>query len=209
MARYTGPKCRLCRREGDKLFLKGEKCLTEKCPLNRRPFPPGQHGFRLKGRKMSIYGMQLREKQKAKRIYGVSEKQFRRYYEKAARMPGNTGENLIILLERRLDNVVYRLGFAKSRAQARQFIVHGHILVNGRKVTVPSYLVRPGEVISVHPKFTDNPELQGALKLWENKGLPSWLKKRDQYTGEVVAMPNRLEASHNIDEKLIVEFYAK
>jgi len=209
MARYTGPKCRLCRREGEKLFLKGERCLGSKCANEKRPYPPGMHGLRKKGRKMSVYGTQLREKQKVKRIYGVAERQFRRYYLMALRMPGNTGENLLSLLERRLDNVVFRLGFAKSRAQARQFVSHGHIRVNGRKVNIPSYIVKKGDRISVDEDFISNPEVAAAVESVTSTAIAPWLSKTDPFSGTVVELPTRIDVTHPINERHIVEFYSR
>ncbi|MEO0158015.1 MAG: 30S ribosomal protein S4 [candidate division WOR-3 bacterium] len=209
MARYTGPKCRLCRREGEKLFLKGEKCIGGKCPYEKRPYPPGMHGFRRKGRKMSIYGIQLREKQKVKRIYGVGERQFRRYYLVASRLPGNTGENFLSLLERRLDNVVFRLGFAKSRAQARQFVSHGHIRVNGRKVNIPSLILKKGDRVSVDEDFISNPEVASAVSSVSSSALPSWLSKPEPFTGTLVDLPTRIDITHPITERHIVEFYSR
>jgi len=209
MARYTGPKCRLCRREGMQLFLKGEKCFTEKCPLKRRPYPPGIHGPRKKPR-LSIYGMQLREKQKAKRIYGVLEKQFRRYFEMARKMPGNTGENLLSLLERRLDNVVYRLGFAMTRAQARQLVSHGHVLVNGEKVDIPSYLVKEGDVITLKEKTLENPFVKLSLQKRDSRPIPEWLSfDENQKIGRVLRLPERKDIGYPIQESLIVELYSK
>ncbi len=210
MARYTGPKCRLCRREGEKLFLKGEKCLTDKCPFERRPYPPGMHGPRRRRVKLTIYGMQLREKQKVKRIYGLLEGPFKRLFEKARKMPGNTGENLLVLLELRLDNVVYRAGFAKSRAQARQFVRHGHVRVNGKKVDIPSYMVKEGDVISIAEHFRNNPELLGAIELHKNLPRVEWLSvNEDEFTAKVVRKPTRMDITHPINERLIVELYSK
>jgi len=179
MGRYTGPVCKLCRREGLKLYLKGERCYTDKCAFERRPYPPGQHGptARLK---FSDYGLRLREKQKVKRIYGVSEKQFARYFEMAERQRGNTGVNLLILLERRLDNVVYRLGFASSRREARQLVNHGHIMVNGHVVDIPSYLVDVGDVIEVKPSSRDMDRIKAALEGVARRGIPSWLELRKE-----------------------------
>lgn len=210
MARMlTGPKCKLCRREGEKLFLKGERCLSTKCAFDKRPYPPGMHGLRRKGRRDSIYGIQLRQKQKVRRIYGVMEGQFRRFYEMALKMPGNTGENFLSLLERRLDNVVYRLGFAKSRSQAKQFINHGHIRVNGLRNTIPSYLVREKDQIAVDESFVSNPELLSALESFSTTSLPGWLSKTDKFSGTVNKLPTRLDIPYEIDERLIVEFYSR
>ncbi|MCF6191603.1 MAG: 30S ribosomal protein S4 [Candidatus Hydrothermae bacterium] len=210
MARYTGPKCRLCRREGEKLYLKGNKCFTSKCPFERRRYPPGMHGPSRRRRRESIYGMQLREKQKVRRIYGVLEGPFRRYFEEARRMGGNAGENLLTLLERRLDNVVYRLGFAVSRAQARQFVRHGHILVNGRRVDIPSYQVRPGDVIEVHEKFRNNPILKENLESVNEREVVGWLSLvKDEFRGTVERLPVRADITHPINERLIIELYSK
>ncbi len=209
MARDTGPKCRLCRREGEKLFLKGERCTSGKCAYDKRPYPPGMHGLRKKGRKTSIYGTQLREKQKVKRIYGLPERQFRLYYMRASRMPGNTGENFLSLLERRLDNVVFRLGFAKSRYQARQFVSHGHIRVNGRKVNIPSYTVRKGDRVSVDEDFTSNPEVVSAVESVSSGSVPSWLVRTEPFAGMVSELPTRIDVTHPITERHIVEFYSR
>ncbi|ADL06937.1 30S ribosomal protein S4 [Thermosediminibacter oceani] len=208
MARYTGPVCRLCRREGMKLYLKGERCYTPKCAIDRRGYAPGQHG-QMK-RKLSEYGLQLREKQKAKRIYGVLERQFKIYFEEAIRRKGVTGENLLRLLECRLDNVVYRLGFAKSRAQARQIVRHGHIEVNGRKVTIPSYQVREKDVIAVREKSRSLDFFKEMAEAGKGRIVPEWLSVNyDTLTGEVVRMPNREDIDVPIQEHLIVELYSK
>src|SRR5215211_6861189 len=175
MARYNGPVCRLCRREGMKLFLKGERCYTEKCAIEKRNMPPGQHG-RLRKAKMVGYGVQLREKQKVKRIYGVLEDQFRRYFEQAERTRGITGETLLQLLERRLDNVAYRLGFATSRAAARQLVRHGHFTVNGRKVDIPSYSVKPGDIVAIREGSRKAPAVLHALEEVKGRGVPEWLQ---------------------------------
>jgi len=206
MARYTGATCRLCRREGMKLFLKGDRCYTDKCAFTRRSYAPGQHGQNKK--KLSNYGTQLREKQKAKRIYGVLEKQFRAYYEKADRARGITGENLLALLETRLDNVVFRLGYGGSRVEARQLVTHGHFLVNGKKVDIPSYKVSVNDVVSVCEKsrgtekfktFAENP-----------KTLPKWLQASpENFEGKVVAEPAREDIDVPVNETLIVELYSK
>lgn len=209
MARYTGPKCKLCRREGEKLFLKGDRCYTSKCAFERRRYPPGVHGPTSR-RKLSIYGLQLREKQKVKRIYGVLEAQFKRYFELARKMPGNTGENLLTLLERRLDNVVYQLGFAESRAQARQFVRHGHVRVNDRKVDIPSYLVKEGDVISVKEKSRNIPAIVKSLEARDLQALPAWLSlDKEKFEGRVVRLPVRADITHPINERLIVELYSK
>ncbi len=210
MARYTGPRCRLCRREGMKLFLKGERCYTDKCAFERRSYPPGQHGQMQLRVKLSDYGIRLREKQKVKRIYGVSEKQFRKYFEMASRMKGQTGHNLLQLLERRLDNVVYRLGFAASRAQARQMVAHGWFKVDGQTVDIPSYLVDPGEVIELKEKYRNNPQIQENLEAVVRRGVPQWLElDADNFRGVVKALPTREDITMPIQESLIVEFYSR
>ena len=207
MARYLGPVCRLCRREGMKLFLKGERCYSEKCAIEKRNVPPGQHG---RGRKAKLvgYGVQLREKQKVKRTYGVLENQFRRYFEAADRQKGITGELLLQSLERRLDNVVYRLGFATSRAQARQLVRHGHFTVNGRKVDIPSYAVRPGDVVAVRASSGQNPTIQHAMEEVKGRGIPEWLTL-DGLGGRVAQLPNRQQINLPVQEQLIVELYSK
>jgi len=208
MAKYTGSVCRLCRREGTKLYLKGDRCYSDKCAFNRRPTAPGQHGQRRK--KLSEYGLQLREKQKARRIYGVLEKQFERYYEQAERMKGITGENLLQLLERRLDNVVYRLGFASSRAQARQLVLHGHITVNGNRVNIPSYLVDEGDVIAVREKSASNMEHFKALREGTDRVIVPWLQvDYEKLEGTVSALPTREDIDVPIQEHLIVELYSR
>jgi small subunit ribosomal protein S4 len=206
MARDTGPQCKQCRREGLKLFLKGERCLTDKCSVERRPYPPGQHG---RGRvRQSEYRHQLREKQKARRYYQLLEKQFRSYYDKASRQPGVTGENLLRLLERRLDNVVVRLGFASSRRQARQLIGHGHFSVNGRRVNKPSYQLRPGDVISVRDRSRARTVISEATELTAT--VPAWLQADyDSLTAKVLRLPERQEISTPVQEQLIVELYSK
>ncbi len=209
MARYKDAVCRLCRREGMKLFLKGAKCFTDKCPVEKRNFAPGQHG---KDRKAKIvgYGLQLREKQKAKRIYFTQEKQFRNYFERAARTRGVTGEVLLQQLERRLDNVVYRLGFAVARRQARQLVRHGHVQVNGRKVDIPSYQVSAGEEISVREKSNKLGLLELAKDFASHQAPPAWLEvDRDGYKGRVVSLPTRNDINLPINEQLIVELYSK
>ena len=208
MAKYTGSVCRLCRREGTKLYLKGDRCYSDKCSFTRRPTAPGQHGQRRK--KLSEYGLQLREKQKARRIYGVLETQFERYYEQAERMRGITGENLLQLLERRLDNVVYRLGFASSRAQARQFVLHGHITVNGKRVNIPSYLVDEGDVIAVREKSASNIEHFKALRDGTDRVVVPWLQvDYEKLEGTVTALPAREDIDVPIQEHLIVELYSR
>lgn len=208
MAKYTGSVCRLCRREGTKLYLKGDRCYSDKCAISRRPVAPGQHGQRRK--KDSEYGLQLREKQKARRTYGVLEKQFERYYNQADRMKGITGENLLQLLERRLDNVVYRLGFANSRAQARQFVLHGHIFVNGKRVNIPSYLVDVGDVIAVKDKTASKSEHFKALREGAGKVVVPWLQvDYEKLEGTVSALPAREDIDVPIQEHLIVELYSR
>ncbi len=208
MARYTGPDCRLCRREGAKLFLKGDRCYTEKCSFSRREYAPGEAGR--KRVKESEYRMQLREKQKTKRIYGLLEKQFHHYYEMASRQQGVTGENLLRILESRLDNVVYRLGFAKSRAEARQQVRHGHIYVNGRRVDIPSFRVRPGDLVSVAPKAREMLVIKSALISNERVQVPAWLEVDiEKLQGSVLSLPNRDQIDADIREQLIVELYSK
>lgn len=208
MARYTDASCKLCRREGQKLFLKGERCYSNKCAIARRPYAPGQHGSQRK--KISEYGLQLREKQKAKRFYGVLEKQFRKYFEMANRMSGITGENLLQLLETRLDNVVYRLGFGTTRAEARQLVNHGHFEVNGKKVNIPSYLVKVGDVITVREKSRKSPRFKEILDVTGSKVVPNWLEAdQENLQGKVVALPTREDIDLDVQEHLIVELYSK
>ncbi|MFN7967457.1 MAG: 30S ribosomal protein S4 [Acidobacteriota bacterium] len=208
MARYTEAVCRLCRREGMQLFLKGERCFKDKCAVKKRPFPPGQHGKRRI--KLQGYGLQLREKQKVKRIYGVLERQFRLYFQRASRMKGVTGENMLALLERRLDNVVYRLGFAASRSQARQLVNHGHFLVNGRKVDVPSFQVVKGDAVTLKDGSRKNALIQANLDTAQGRGIPSWLSLTpQQFQGAVLGLPRREEIQLPIQESLIVELYSK
>jgi small subunit ribosomal protein S4 len=209
LARYTGAVCRLCRREGMKLFLKGAKCFSEKCPVEKRNFAPGQHG---KDRKAKIvgYGLQLREKQKTKRIYFTLEKQFRNYFEKAARTKGVTGEQLLQQLERRLDNVVYRLGFATSRRQARQLVRHGHVEVNGRKVNIPSYQVAVGEEIAVRERSRKITTIESAREFTSHQPAVNWLETdRENLKGRVAALPKREDINLPVNEQLIVELYSK
>ncbi len=209
MARYTDPVCRLCRREGMKLFLKGTKCFSDKCPIEKRNFAPGQHG---KDRKSKIvgYGLQLREKQKTKRIYFAQEGQFRNYFEKAARTKGVTGEMLLQQLERRLDNVVYRLGFGVSRRQARQLVRHGHVQVDGRKVNIPSYQVSVGEEIAIRQGSLKLPILEPAKEFASHQTAPTWLEiDRDNYKGKVLSLPKREDIHLPVNEQLIVELYSK
>jgi small subunit ribosomal protein S4 len=210
MARYSGPVCRLCRREGMKLFLKGERCHTEKCAIERRNFVPGQHG---KDRKPKIvgYGLQLREKQKTRRYYRLLETQFRNLFEKASAMPGITGENLLGMLEKRLDNVVYRMGLGTSRAQARQMVRHGHFQVNGRKTNIPSFQVRPTDVIEVREKSRENPAILSARDTTAHAPTPNWMEvDKDNLRARVLAQPKREELVQiQINEQLIVELYSK
>ncbi|NQT19667.1 MAG: 30S ribosomal protein S4 [Planctomycetes bacterium] len=208
MARYTGPVCRLCRREGIKLFLKGGRCDTAKCAATRREYPPGMHSWR-RG-KFSKYGTQLREKQKLKRAYGLREKQFRLYFAQAERTKGNTGENLLILLERRLDNVIYILGFAFSRAQCRQLICHGHIAVNGHRVDIPSYSVKPGEIIEPYASERSKKTIKQYLEQSAEREMPPWLERStDPPKGTVAGMPTRDDITLPIQEQLVVEFSSK
>jgi small subunit ribosomal protein S4 len=208
MGRYTGPKWRIARRLGVNIYVGEEKSQKGKSILDRRPYPPGQHGR--SRRKISYYGRQLMEKQKVKYYYGVREEQFRRFYEMAERMRGQTGENLLKLLESRLDNVVYRLGFGKSHRHARQLVVHGHILVNGKKVNRPSYLVKPGDVIEVKEKSRDIPQIKEGMELAQRRGIPSWLElDPENFKGIVKAEPTREEIEIPIEEHLIVELYSK
>lgn len=207
MARYIGPVCKLCRREGCKLFLKGDRCLSGKCAFDRRPAAPGQHGAARK--KIGEYGMQLREKQKAKRAYGVLETQFHRYFESATREKGITGENLLVLLERRLDNVVYRCGFGSSRAQARQLVRHGHIRVNGKKVNIPSFLVNVGDVITIREKSAEAEHFK-ALREGSGKMVPKWITvDNENLKATVAAAPARDDIDLTIQENLIVELYSR
>ena len=208
MARYTGADCRLCRREGEKLFLKGDRCFGDKCAIERRPYPPGQAGK--KRPRDSEYRIQLREKQKTKRMYGMLEKQFRSYYELASRQEGVTGANLLRLLEIRLDNVVYRLGFAKSRDEARQIVRHGHITVNGKRVDIPSYRVKPGDLIAVAPKSKDLLVIKAAIVASERSSVPGWLEVDiEKLQGSVIALPERDQIDITVREHLIVELYSK
>ena len=208
MARNTGPQCRLCRRERMALYLKGDRCYTDKCSIQRRNYPPGQHG---QGRgKISDYGLQLREKQKVKRMYGILEKQFRGYFERAERLRGVTGTNLLVLLERRLDNVIYRLGFANSRAQARQLVLHNHVLVDGRRVNIPSYLVKVGQTVQVTEKTRSSALVRDALEAAARRGCPPWLElEKEEAKGRVSMFPTREDITMPIQEHLIVELYSK
>ncbi len=208
MARYTGAVCRLCRREGMKLYLKGDRCYSDKCAFVCKQAAPGQHGTSRK--KVSEYGLQLREKQKVKRIYGIQEKQFRLYYAKAVAMKGVTGENLLMFLERRLDNVVYRLGLASSRVDARQLVRHGHYTVNGRKVNIPSFLVKEGQVISVKEGSRKSPKFETIAAAVAHHNAPSWLElDKENLSGKVITMPTRDDVDLPINEQLIVELYSR
>lgn len=208
MARYIDSVCRLCRRENLKLFLKGERCYTDKCAIERRNYPPGEHG---QGRpKFSEYSIQLREKQKVKRMYGLLEKQFRRTFAEAARTKGITGETLLILLERRLDSVAYRLGFASSRAEARTLVRHGHVQVNGKKVNIPSYTVRAGDVVSIKEQSRQMGRVVSAMDGAQRRGVPDWAEvDREAFSGRIKMLPSRSDITMPINEKLIVELYSK
>lgn len=208
MAKYTDAKCRLCRREGGKLFLKGDKCYKTSCPFEKRPVAPGQHGADRK--KVSEYGLQLREKQKTKRIYGVLEKQFREYYDKADKMKGITGENMLSLLERRLDNVVYRMGIAVSRAQARQLVTHAHFTVNGRPVDIASYEIKVGDVVAVKETKKDAPYFESTKGTAKSGKMPKWLDfDTEKLEGKILALPTREDIDSQINEQMIVELYSK
>ncbi len=212
MSRYLGPVCKLCRRAGEKLYLKGERCFSEKCALEDRSYPPGQHGKEqaFRRRKLSDYGMQLQEKQKARRIYGIQERQFRRYFREAERRSGLTGVNLLVLLETRLDNVVYRLGLASSRAHARQLVTHGHFLVNGRKTNIPAYGLKSGDVISVRPESRQTTYFKDLRENLGQRAIPAWLSlDAEKLEGRVLAMPARQEIDVPVQEQLIVEFYSR
>jgi len=208
MARYTESVCRICRREGHKLFLKGDRCFTDKCAISRRAYAPGQHGQ--SRRKLSGYGTQLREKQKVRKAYGILEGQFYHYFELASKMQGVVGENLLQLIERRLDNVVYRLGLAASRPEARQLVSHAHFLVNGKKVNIPSYLVKIGDVITVKETSRKSPKFEAVLQVTESRAVPKWLDmNKDTLEGRVVAFADREDIDLPIEEHLIVELYSK
>lgn len=208
MARYTGAVCRMCRREGGKLFLKGERCFSDKCSVTRRAYAPGQHGQSRK--KVSEYGIQLREKQKARRYYGVLESQFEGYFDTAERKPGMTGQNLLRILESRLDNVIYRLGLATSRAEARQLVVHGHYTVNGKRVNIPSYQVKEGEVIAVCEKSRNSVKMKAIVETCGSRPVPMWLDhNKETLEAKVVRMPNREDIDLDVQELLIVEYYSK
>lgn len=209
MARYTGAVCRLCRREGQKLFLKGDRCYTDKCALERRSYAPGMHG-NARNKKLSEYGLQLREKQKAKRYYGILEKQFAAYFEMADKKKGMTGTNLLAILETRLDNVVYRLGFAMSRAEARQLVRHGHFTVNGKRVNIPSYLIKTGDVICLKDGSKKLDKFKGSLEANGSRVIPKWLDMdKNNYVAKAVAEPTREDIDLPIEEHLIVELYSK
>ncbi len=212
MSKYLGPVCRLCRREGEKLFLKGQRCFTPKCAFERRGFPPGDHGrdAQFRRRRLSDYNRQLREKQKTRRIYGVTERQFRRFYAAALKKRGLTGENLLQTLERRLDNTVYRLGFAANRAEARLLVTHGHFNVNGRRTDVPSMLVRPGDVISVRPGSRTRPYFKSLPEVAESRTVPRWLERDLKgLSGKVLSLPERRDLDASLNEQLIIEFYSR
>ncbi|MEW6054505.1 MAG: 30S ribosomal protein S4 [Nitrospirota bacterium] len=208
MARYIGALCRICRREGEKLFLKGDRCHTEKCAVERRKYPPGQHGQGF--RKLSDYGIQLREKQKVRKIYGLLEKQFRKYFYEAERKKGVTGEVLLQLVESRLDTMVFRMGFAPNRRRARQIVRHGHIVVNGREVNLPSYAVKPGDMVQVKETSREMPEIADSIAKSEHRGLPGWVEvDGTNFTGKVAHIPSRDEIQLPVQEQLIVELYSK
>jgi len=208
VARHLGSVCRLCRREGTKLFLKGTRCFTEKCAIERRSYAPGQHGQDRP--RLSEYQMQLREKQKLKRIYGLLERQFRQYFFKAGRKKGITGENLLQILEQRIDNVVYKLGFASSRAEARQFVNHGHFLVNGKHVNIPSYITKLEDVVEVKPSSRSMTRIQASLSAVDGRGIPSWLElDKEQYRGRVKALPTKEDSALPVNEQLVVELYSR
>ena len=209
MARYSGPVCRLCRRERMKLFLKGDRCFKEKCAIERRGYPPGQHGQR-RGRRTMGYGLQLREKQKVRRIYGILERQFRKYFAEADRRKGITGENLLLLLEQRLDSVVYSLGFASSRAQARQLVRHGHVSVDGRKVTIPSFQCRVEQSVQIKEASRKNEFIRASVETARGRGVPDWLElDAENYSGKVQRQPTREDIKLPIQEQLIVELYSR
>ena len=209
MARYTGSVCRICRRENLKLFLKGDRCFSDKCAFDRRSYPPGDHGQR-RGRKVSDYGIQLREKQKVKRMYGLSEKQFRLFFKRADKQMGITGTNLLVMLERRLDSTVYRMGFVNSRTQGRHFVKHNHFLVNGKKVNIPSYLTKMGDVIEVREKSRKVKAIEDAMDAVVRRGLPQWFElDKDSFKASIKALPVREDITMPIEEQLIVELYSK
>ncbi len=210
MARYTGPLCKLCRREGMALYLKGERCYTEKCSFKKRSFAPGQHGKTMGKKKTTQYGLQLRSKQAMKRTYGVLEKQFRLYFEQARKKKGITGENLVQIVESRLDNAIFRMGFALSRPQARQLVLHGHVKVNGRKVNIPSYRLRPEDIVEIHEKARSIPGLREAVEAFRDKGVVPWMEvDYDQFRATFVRLPNLDEVGLPVDVQSIVELYSK
>ncbi|MEK6220996.1 MAG: 30S ribosomal protein S4 [Chloroflexota bacterium] len=212
MARYIGPVCKLCRREGEKLFLKGERCYSQKCAMERRAYPPGVHGRQTQWRRSqnSDFGGQLRAKQKARRTYGILERQFRRYYKQAINQPGLTGENLLRLLETRLDNVLYRMGFAASRSQARQIAAHGHFVVNGHRTNVPSMQIKPGDKIELRQGSSKKPFFKDLTALAEERNAPDWVSRdTKKLTGEITRLPERSEIDANLNEQLIVEYYSR
>lgn len=212
MARYTGPVCKLCRREGEKLFLKGERCFTPKCAIERRAYPPGQHGRMAQWQRSrtSDFGAQLRAKQKARRVYGVLERQFRRYYKQAVKAPGLTGLTLLQILESRLDNVIYRLGYASSRAQARQLVTHGHFIVNGRRTDIPSMQIKPGDVIEVREGSRNKTLIKDLLAIAEERSIPDWVSRDiKKMTGSISRLPERSEIDANLNEQRIVEYYSR
>jgi small subunit ribosomal protein S4 len=212
MARYTGPVCKLCRREGEKLFLKGERCYSQKCAMERRAYPPGQHGRMAQWRrtKSSDFGAQLRAKQKARRVYGILEMQFRRYHRRALKSRGLTGLTLLQLLESRLDNVIYRMGFASSRAQARQLVTHGHFLVNGHRTDVPSMSIRPGDKIEIREGSKTKPFFKDLSAISEERSIPDWIKRDTKnLVGEISRLPERAEIDASLNEQLVVEFYSR
>ena len=209
MAKYTGPACRQCRREGVKMFLKGERCFSDKCPITRRGTVPGQHGA-ARARMMKNYGLQLREKQKTRRYYGILETQFRNYYEKADAQEGMSGVNLLVMIERRFDNVVYRMGMAESRRDARQLVRHGHFTVNGKNANIPSMLLKVGDEIALKDSKKDRPKIKGVIEKIEGKIIPKWIEvDKENGKGKIIAMPQREDIDFEIDEQLIVELYSK
>jgi small subunit ribosomal protein S4 len=212
MARYTGPVCKLCRREGEKLFLKGERCFTPKCAVERRAYPPGQHGRMAQWQRSrtSDFGDQLRAKQKARRVYGVLERQFRRYYRQALKAPGLTGLTLLQILESRLDNVIYRLGYASSRAQARQLVTHGHFTVNGRRTDIPSMQIRPGDVVEVREGSRNKTLIKDLFAMAEERSIPEWVSRDvKKMSGSISRLPERSEIDANLNEQRIVEYYSR
>ncbi|MCD8314686.1 MAG: 30S ribosomal protein S4 [Firmicutes bacterium] len=210
MARYTGPSCRLCRREGRKLFLKGDRCISDKCALARREGAPGQHGTNAVRKKTGEYGRQLREKQTARRYYGVLEKQFRKYYDMAEKMPGITGENLLSILETRFDNVVYRMGMASSRKEARQLVLHAHFRLNGKKANIPSILLKPGDVVSLKEGDRDSVKIKELVERMQTTAAPAWLEiDKENVSAKVLSVPAREDVDFDFNEQLIVELYSK